>query len=257
MFASAFIPWEFPWLILPGLAIFGVGLLYSSVGHGGASGYLAVMILFSMAPAAVKPTALVLNLLVSALAGWKFYQAGYFAWARLWPFALTSIPMAFWGGTLTLPEIYYRPVVGAVLLFSAARLLTQPAVDPSPLRKPPVPVALTWGAALGLLSGLTGVGGGIFLSPLLILKKWSGLREASATAAVFIFVNSAAGLWGQWKNTPNLPAALPWLALAAFAGGLIGAQGGSRRFPVSVIPRILAAVLTLAGAKLLITPFLS
>ena len=246
--------WEFPWLMLPAAAIFTVALLYSSVGHGGASGYLAVMSLFSMAPAALKPSALVLNIFVSAVAAWKFHQAGYFSLARLWPFAITSIPLAYWGGTMTLPPHFYRPLVGAVLLFSAARLLMRPAIDPVPLRDPPRFPALAWGGLFGLLSGLTGVGGGIFLSPLLIFKKWSGLREASATAAVLILVNSIAGLLGQMRNIPALPGCTPWLALGALAGGVIGAQCGSRRLSLPVISRILAVVLTLAGLKLLMIP---
>lgn len=246
--------WQLPWVLVPALGILIVAALYSSVGHGGASGYLAVMGLFSLAPASLKPTALVLNILVSGLAAWKFYQAGYFSWARLWPFALTSVPLAFMGGMLTLPPLYYRPLVGAVLLYSAARLLFHLPADPAPLRTPPLATAMGWGGLFGLLSGLTGVGGGIFLSPLLIFKKWSGLREASATAAVFIFVNSIAGLLGHFKSVSALPSFTPLLAACAVAGGLLGSTCGSRRFPLPIISRILAAVLTLAGAKLILVP---
>ena len=246
--------WALPWLLIPALGILVVAVLYSSVGHGGASGYLAVLSLCSLAPAALKPTALVLNILVSGLAAWKFYQAGYFSWSRLWPFAATSIPLAFVGGMLTLPPLYYRPLVGAVLLYSAARLLWRPPADPVPLGRPLLPAALAWGGLFGLLSGLTGVGGGIFLSPLLIFKKWSGLREASATAAVFILVNSSAGLLGHLQSVSALPSFTPLLAASAVIGGFIGATGGSQRFPLPVISRILAAVLTLAGVKLILLP---
>lgn len=246
--------WELPWLLLPAAAILIVAILYSSVGHGGASGYLAVMSLFSLAPASLKPTALVLNILVSGLAAWKFYRAGYFSWQSLWPFAVTSVPLAFVGGMLTLPPLYYRPLVGAVLVFSAIRLLLRPPVVAAPVVRPPWAAALTWGGLFGLLSGLTGVGGGIFLSPLLLFKNWSGLRQASATAAAFILVNSVAGLLGHLQSVAALPAFTPLLAGCAVAGGWIGASGGSQRFPLPVISRILSAVLLLAGTKLLLVP---
>jgi uncharacterized membrane protein YfcA len=196
----------------------------------------------------------VLNILVSGLAAWKFWRAGHFSWQSLWPFAAASIPLAFVGGMLTLPPLYYRPLVGAVLVFSAIRLLLRPPADPTPILRPPLPAALAWGGLFGLLSGLTGVGGGIFLSPLLLFKKWSGLRQASATAAVFIFVNSIAGLLGHLKSVAALPSFTPLLAACAVAGGLIGATGGSQRFPLPVISRILAAVLLLAGTKLILVP---
>ena len=247
--------WEFPGLLVPCVGIFIMALLYSSVGHGGASGYLAVLGLLSLAPAALRPTALVLNILVSGLASWRFYQAGYFSWARLWPFALASVPLAFLGGKLSLPPLYYRPLVGAVLLFSAAHLFWRPSLNPQKTTQPPPLLsALSWGGLFGFLSGLTGVGGGIFLSPLLLLKRWAGLREASATAAVFILVNSTAGLLGRLQSVASLPTFTPIFAACALGGGWIGATAGSRRFSLLIVNRILATVLTVAGAKLIFFP---
>lgn len=228
-----------------------VAVLYSSVGHAGASGYVAVMALFGVAAAALKPTALVLNIVVSVVASVQFYRAGCFTWRLFWPFAATSIPMAFAGGAITLPPQYYRPLVGAVLLFSAARLfLPAPPAVVEP-RAPRIAVALGWGAVLGLLSGLTGVGGGIFLSPLLLLMKWSTARQASGVAAVFILVNSVAGLLGNLDSLRLVPPYIGVLALCAVGGGVMGSYVGSRRLPEQAIKRTLGVVLLIAGAKLI------
>jgi hypothetical protein len=227
-------------------------LLYSSVGHAGASGYLAAMALFDMAPAQMKPTALVLNTLVAAIGTWNFWRGGWLRWRLFWPFALTSIPAALIGGAITLADVYYRPLVGAVLVYSALRLLmssTQAQTEPRP---PSILVAVAAGAVLGLLSGLTGVGGGIFLSPLIVLAGWGTVREASGVAAPFILVNSVAGLIGRGLTTLALPAAIPlWLA-AVLVGGALGSWLGSRRLPMLAIRRLLAIVLLLAGGKMLL-----
>lgn len=233
--------------------IFGAALLYSSVGHAGASGYLMAMALFGLAPAVMRPSALALNILVAAIAAWKFWRAGRFHWPLLWPFALTSIPFAYLGGLLQLPGHTYRPLLGLVLLYAAWHFARTPDTEERPLRPLPLPLALATGAGLGLLSGLTGVGGGIFLSPLLLMAGWGRLREVAAVAAFFILVNSVAGLLGVISHAPALPAALPLWALAAAAGGWIGAEYGSRRLKSEVLQRLLAAVLAVAGAKMLLT----
>jgi hypothetical protein len=233
--------------------IFAAALLYSSVGHAGASGYLMAMALFGLAPAVMRPSALTLNILVAAIAAWKFWRAGHFHWPLLWPFAATSIPFAYVGGLLQLPGHFYKPLVGAVLLYAAWHFLRGPGADERPLKPLPVPLALGTGACLGLLSGLTGVGGGIFLSPLLLMAGWGRLREVAAVAAVFILVNSVAGLAGVLTHAPALPAALPLWAAAAAAGGWIGAELGSRRLSSDILQRLLAAVLAIAGAKMLLT----
>lgn len=238
--------------LLLGLLFLLTALLYSSVGHAGASGYLAAMALFDMAPAQMKPTALVLNALVAAIGTWNFWRGGWFRWRLFWPFAVTSIPAALVGGAITLPDVYYRPLVGAVLVYSAIRLMMPPSQMQSDPQPPAIATAVVSGAVLGLLSGLTGVGGGIFLSPLIVLAGWGSVREASGVAAPFILVNSLAGLAGRGLVTAALPAAIPaWLLLVLF-GGAIGSWAGSRRLPMLAIRRLLALVLLLAGGKMLL-----
>jgi uncharacterized membrane protein YfcA len=234
------------------LGIFLVALLYSSVGHAGASGYIAVMVLAGLAPAIIKPTALMLNILVAAIASWQFWRAGHFRWALFWPFALLAIPFAFAGGALDLPAPGLKLALGMVLLFSAANFLLRPAADPV-TRAPARPLALGTGGVLGFLAGATGTGGGIFLMPLLVHLKWSPTKTASAVSALFILCNSTAGLAGSFSSTHALPLlALP-LAAAAIAGGALGSYCGSRHFPQATIRRCLAAVLTVAGGKLVLT----
>ncbi|HWI41855.1 MAG TPA: sulfite exporter TauE/SafE family protein, partial [Verrucomicrobiae bacterium] len=234
------------------LCILVVAALYSTVGHGGASGYIAAMALFSMSPAALKPTALVLNILVAAVGSFSFARAGHFSWRLFWPFALTSIPCSFIGGYVTLPPHLYRPLVGIILVASACRLLFHAEPDKEGIRPPPIPVALLAGGLLGLLSGLTGVGGGIFLSPLLLFLGWGRTKEVSAVAALFILVNSAAGLAGHVSGLHGVPGFAPVLAVAAVAGGVLGSWAGSRVLPVTGVVRALSAVLTIAGLKLLL-----
>jgi uncharacterized membrane protein YfcA len=233
------------------LAIFVGATLYSSVGHGGASAYIALMALFGVPAAVMRPTALVLNLLVSGLGSAGYIRAGQFRWRTLWPFLLGAMPLAFIGGGIALPGHVYRPLVGVILWLSAARLLWPrelPAIRQ--WRDPAIPAAIAAGAGIGLLSGLTGTGGGIFLSPLLLFMGWSEPKAASGVAAVFIFANSAAGLAGNWGSLQKLPDALPMFVVAALAGGLIGTTLGIR-LPVRLVLRSLALVLLVAGAKLI------
>ncbi|GFO64345.1 sulfite exporter TauE/SafE family protein [Geomonas paludis] len=229
-----------------------VAVLYSCVGHGGASGYIAVLALFSVAPEVFKPTALTLNLLVAGIATFSFARAGHFSWRLFWPFAVTSIPFSFLGGYLTLPSHIYRPLVGMVLLLSASRLLLQKDQAPGHTTPPATATAMVIGAALGLLSGLTGVGGGIFLSPLLLLCRWGEPREVSAVAALFILVNSGAGLLGHLSGVQAIPTYAPLMAGTALLGGVIGSLLGSRHLRVPTIMRVLSLVLALAGFKLLL-----
>jgi len=234
------------------LGVFLIALLYSSVGHAGASGYIAVMALFSVAPEIIKPTALMLNILVASIGSWQFWRAGHFSWALFWPFALLAVPLAFLGGALNLPAPGLKLALGMVLLFSAANFLLRPTAD-APTNPPAAPVALGSGAGIGLLAGLTGTGGGIFLTPLLIHLRWAPVKVAAAVSAPFILCNSAAGLAGTFGATQTLPLlALP-LAVAVATGGAIGSYYGSRRFPQATIKRFLAAVLTVAGSKLVLT----
>jgi uncharacterized membrane protein YfcA len=230
-------------------------LLYGSVGHAGASAYLASMALVGVAPAEMKPTALVLNILVASIVTLRFARAGYVRpWALL-PFLIGSIPAAFIGGGLTLPTQIYRPLVGAVLLVAAARFgwTASDAGEDFPPRAP-WPGALVAGAGIGLLAGLTGTGGGIFLTPLLLAAGWAGTRFAAGTSAAFILANSISGLAGNLASVGSLPSAIPlWLGAVA-AGGAVGSQLGSRRMPAPWIRRALAAVLLVAGLKLIFLP---
>ncbi len=242
------------------IALLAAGMLvaafgYASVGHGGASAYIAAMALAGIAPQEMRPIALLLNVLVSSLATYKFHRAGYFRWRLFWPFAVVSIPLAYVGGAITLPGQAYKLLVGVVLLYAAWQLWIsgRGSEEMRAVREPPVPWAMAIGAAMGLLAGLTGVGGGIFLSPLLLMLGWAGTKQTSAVAAPFILVNSAAGLAAVFVARP---AALPeyvWiLGAAVLAGGWLGAEYGSRRFANPVVRRVLAIVLALAGAKMVL-----
>ena len=226
--------------------------LYSSVGHGGASGYLAAMALFGVAPVFMKPAALAMNIAVAGLVFYRLWRAGYFDARLFWPFALGSIPLAFVGGALTLPGGIYKVLVAVTLLVAASRLLWK-AQDQEAASTPNILVALACGAGLGFLSGLTGVGGGIFLSPLLLLLRWANMRTTAAVSAAFILVNSIAGLAGHATVAVAWPAQLPLLMLAALAGAVIGSELAVRRLAPVTLRRLLGVVLVIAGAKLLLS----
>jgi uncharacterized membrane protein YfcA len=234
--------------------IFAAALLYSSVGHGGASGYLMAMALCGLAPDEMKPAALALNIIVAGIGTIRFARAGHFSWRLFLPFTAASIPLAFAGGYLTLPPEVYRPVVGVVLLFAAVRFfLVAPAVDAADKRRVPVPVALVCGGAIGLLSGLTGTGGGIFLSPLLLFMRWAEPKETSGVAVAFMLSNSIAGLLGRALKVPTFPEGIAVWAVAAALGGLIGSEFGSKRLGNRALYRLLALVLVIAGLKMILT----
>lgn len=229
-----------------------VAFLYSTVGHAGASGYLAVMALVGVSDAIWKPTSFSLNILVATVTTIQFARAGHFSWRLFWPFALLSIPAAFLGGKILLPTHVFKIVIGAVLLFSAWRLaLTGPRTAPARTRPPPVPFAIGVGAVLGFVAGLTGTGGGIFLSPLMLLCGWADTKRTAAASAVFILVNSVSGLAGLYSRFGTLPPAIPLWGGAVVAGGLFGSQLGSRILGGRTLRRLLAVVLVMAGAKLI------
>jgi uncharacterized membrane protein YfcA len=228
--------------------------LYSSVGHGGASAYIATMALFSVAPETMKPTALALNLLVAGFGAWRYWRRGLTNWKLVLAFALTATPAAFIAGGIHLPAIYYKPLVGILLWFAAARLLWQPtALANRAVAAPSWWLSLPAGAVLGTLAGLTGTGGGIFLSPLIILMHWEEPRRTSGVVAAFIFLNSAAGLAGNAASVGYLPSELPIFLGAVFVGALLGTWLGVERLPREWLLRVLGAVLAVAGAKLLFT----
>ena len=235
------------------LLVFVAALLYATVGHGGASGYLAAMALFNVPPGVMKPTALVLNLFVAGIGTVRYARAGYFSWNTFWPFAGVSIPCAFLGGMWTLPVATYKLILGLVLLFAAWRLAIKESAHAPAAQKPIIlPAALAMGAVIGLVSGLTGVGGGIFLSPLLLLLGWAEVRRTAGVSAAFILVNSAAGLLGHWESVRSLPGEIVWWAPAAMVGGLAGSELGSRHLTPMTMRRMLAAVLVVAGLKMLL-----
>ena len=228
--------------------------LYASVGHAGASGYLAAMALLGMAPEQMKPTALVLNLVVGTIALIQFARAGCFSWRLFWPFALGAAPFACLGGSLTVSGFVYRLLVALGLLAAAARLtLPSNPLASQPLREPPLLVAGVCGGMIGLIAGITGTGGGIYLSPLLIFCRWGEPRETGGVAAAFILVNSIAGLIGHRPDLAQLPAALPVWAIVVALCGAIGAWLGSRRIAPLVFRRMLAVVLLVAALKLMVT----
>lgn len=242
------IPWHD---IALALCIFLSAVLYSSVGHGGSSAYIAMMALFGVQPATMKPTALVLNLVVASLGVFRYLRAGLFRWRVVWPFLIGAVPLAFLGGSITLPGHWYRPLVGVILWASAVRMLwPRKLAAESETSDPPVVIAILAGAAIGFLSGLTGTGGGIFLSPLLIFMAWCAPKPASGVAALFIVANSAAGLLGNLSSLGSLSPNLPLFAGAALAGGLIGTTLGIK-LQTTLVIRALGLVLIVAGAKLI------
>jgi len=233
-----------------GAAVALIAWLYSSVGHAGASGYIALMTLAGFAPERIKPLALLLNILVASIASIQFYRAGHFSWKLFWPIALLASPMAFLGGYWSLPLDWFKALLGLVLAGSALWLLFPIRVD-EPTAEPTKPVAIAAGAGLGLLSGLTGTGGGIYLSPLLLWMGWAKTKTASAVSAVFILVNSVSGLAGLASSGRSMPAGWHWLAIFVIIGGSIGATLGSFKLPVRWARILLSIVMCIAAAKLL------
>lgn len=235
------------------IVLFIVALLYASVGHGGASGYLALMALYGFTPQEMKPTALVLNLFVSMISFIQYYTGGHFK-ARLFiPIALASIPCAFFGGMLSIDVVVYKRILGILLLFPVFRFFFFKNVKDSDLKKPDITISLIAGAVIGLFSGMIGIGGGIILSPVLILLKWTNQQQTAAISAAFIFVNSVAGLGGMLTQGVTLTVDMWWYIAVAFAGGLVGAYIGAKKFNQEILKYVLATVLLVAAYKLLFT----
>jgi uncharacterized protein len=232
--------------------MFAGAALYTSVGHAGASAYIALMALFGVSAPVMRPTALVLNILVSGFASIRYLRAGLFRWRTVWPVLIGAIPMAFLGGSLHLPGNYYKPLVGVVLIIAAARLLWKAELpNGDRVSDIPIPLGILIGAGIGFLSGLTGTGGGIFLSPLLLFFGWSETRTASGVVVVFILCNSISGLLGNYSSVQSLPSALPLYAVAVILGASVGTTFGIGRLHTTGILRALGVVLAIAGLKLL------
>ena len=227
-----------------------IAFFYSSVGHGGASGYLALMALFGFAPESIRYYALILNLVVSAIAFISYYRAGFFKWRQVVPFLITSIPAAYIGATYSINPIAYKIILGIMLLIAVTRMLLIRNTENDATDDPPIFLALVIGLILGLVSGIIGIGGGILLSPILILAKYARIKEASAASALFIFLNSASGLAGlmtsQFSFQPNI---IYWI-LGVMVAGLLGSAIGSRTFSELNLKRVLSLVLIAASIKL-------
>ena len=244
-------------LVILCVSFFLVATLYTTVGHAGASGYLAVMGLAGIAAATMRPTALTLNILVALVTVVRFRQARLFSWSGLWPFLLGSVPLAAVGGSLKLKDHSYYALVGAVLLMSALILVWRAfgknlRSEEGAHRVKTIP-AIAIGAIIGLLSGVTGTGGGIFLSPTLLFLAWAGPKTTAGISAPFILVNSIVALTANFASTRALPDELPWLAAAALCGALIGSWLGTTKLPTRALLILLACAMSLAGMKLLLT----
>lgn len=237
-------------ILIPVLLLL-VAFLYASVGHGGASGYIAILTLFSIPLQVYKPVVLVLNTIIASIAFIQFYRAGYFKWKLAWPFLLTSIPCAFLGSKFKTSEHVYNLILGIALLFPIIRLLSNSPKEKNEIKEPELLPALIWGAVIGLASGFLNIGGGIFLSPVIILMGWGNTKDAAAVSSLFIVCNSLSGLAAAGLNTGTFTnTSYIWVA-AAVVGGLAGAYLGSHKFKLTTVRYILSAVLCIAAVKLI------
>jgi uncharacterized protein len=233
------------------ISLFAVAFLYASVGHGGASGYLALMALFGVATDLMKPAALLLNIFVSLVSFYQFYRGGYFKWKLFYPFALASVPMAFVGALVTIDAVTYKRILGILLLFAILRLFGFLGKEYDGQKQVNLYLAVFIGAGIGFLSGMIGIGGGIILSPLILFLGWGTIKQTAAVSALFIFVNSIAGITGVLLKGNNIsPVIYEWL-IVAFLGGLLGAYYARKNFSNQLLKQLLGIVLIIASIKLL------
>ena len=228
-----------------------VAFLYASVGHGGASGYIAVLTLFNISMPVYKPVVLVLNIIIASIAFIQFYRAGYFKWSLAFPFLITSIPAAYVGSQFKTSEHVYNLILGVALLFPIIRLLISSPAEKKQIKPVQLLPALLWGAVIGLAAGFLNIGGGIFLSPVIILLAWGNTKDAAAVSSLFIVCNSLAGLAAAGLNNSSFNSTSYIWITAAVAGGLTGAYLGSHRFKLATVRYILSAVLCIAAVKLI------
>lgn len=237
--------------LLP-LLLFIVAILYSSVGHGGASGYLAAMSFFDLSQTEMKSSALLMNIVVSFISFYGFYRLKFFKWNKFWPFAVTSIPAAYLGGLMSVSDTMYKKILGICLLIAVARMLIQYSNNDENTKDIPLGWALVIGSCIGFVSGLIGIGGGILLSPILLLLRWSTIKETAAISALFICVNSISGLIGFFsKNTVTLSSSLLIYVSVAVIGGMIGTYLGSKKLKINGLKYVLAFGLLVASMKLI------
>ena len=239
---------EHIWLFLTILPI--IAFLYASVGHGGASGYLALMALFSFAPETMKPTALLLNLFVAGIAFYHYYKAGYFNKKLFLYFAIASIPLAFLGGMIAVDASIYKKILGVLLIFAILKMLNVFGKESSLIKDLKLWQGLVIGGIIGFFSGLIGIGGGIILTPLILLLHWGKMKEAAAVSALFIWVNSASGLVGQLTSGVTISSQSFVLVAVAVTGGFFGSYYGSKKFNNKLLRYMLAFVLIIASVKL-------
>lgn len=237
-----------------GVLLLLVAFLYASVGHGGASGYLALMALFGFAPEVMRPTALLLNIFVSGIAFLSYYRSGYFSWKLFWPLALMAVPAAYLGGLITPSSLVYKQLLGVILLVPAIRfVLPEGRAEAKTPQALNLYLALLIGAVIGFLSGILGIGGGIILSPLLMLLGWASVKQAAAVSALFILVNSISGLTGQLQKGISFSSDMVWMVGIALIGGIFGAYLGAFRFNQKTLKISLSVVLFIAALKLIFT----
>jgi uncharacterized membrane protein YfcA len=240
-----------PYTILISAAVFAAALLFALAGHTGASAYLAIFGLLGMTPDVIKPSVLALNIVVASITTYKFARAGHFSWRLIWPFILTSVPFSFLGGLISLPTPVYRILVAVVLVYASLRMLFDvPNKDGTQPDFPPIWLSLLLGAGIGFTGGLIGMGGGILLSPILLLTNWAGPQLTAGTIAVFVLVNSISGLLGHWSVSMHLPSQFLIWGAVALVGGWIGAEIGSRRLSATTIRRMLGVILLVAGLRM-------
>lgn len=233
--------------------LFVVAFLYASVGHGGASGYLALMALFSFSPNSMRTSAIYLNIIVSCIAFLQYYKSGYFKFKLFWPFAISSIPSAFLGGMISIEGGYYKKILAVLLLLPIIRLVAFNRKDEHEIVKQNIYLSCLIGIIIGLISGIIGIGGGILLSPLILLLRWADMKQTAAVSALFILVNSIAGLGGISINGLSPSAEIYLMVFIATAGGLFGSYLGSKKLDNKVLKTILVSVLLIASIKLFLT----
>lgn len=231
-----------------------VAFLYAAVGHGGASGYLALMVIFGISPVIMKPSALVLNLFVSAISFYHFYRQGHFKWKLLFPFIITSIPFSFIGAKIEIDTHIYKIILALCLFIAIMRLMgLMGKVKSDETKEVNLYMALIIGGVIGFISGMIGIGGGILLSPVLLLLHWARMKETAAVSAAFIFLNSLSGIFGALSSMQNVSSQIFIWAIAGVIGGMVGAYYGSKHFNHMILKYILSVVLVFACIKLVIT----
>jgi uncharacterized membrane protein YfcA len=236
------------------LAFAVVATAYAAVGQGGATGYIAVMALAGFTPDVIRPAALILNVLVSAIGTAQFARAGLLEWRLFSPYAVLGVPCSILGGATHLPAYVYQPVVGALLLLAAWRITrsARHVVTDQEINPPPLALSIVAGALIGFVAGVTGIGGGILLAPLILAAGWASPRKTVAISAAFNLLNTAAALAGLWLTASAFVVPPSWWLLAVICGGSLGSWLGVRGLPTWAVRYALAALLLVAGARMLL-----